>query len=89
MVDGRMLQQRHSLNRLLQEWGCSWRDLCQPEPWRQLLSTATGMLQSRLGTRSFSCLTIRARDGALLFRIGEIFRCHSGGCSRSLVRDTA
>jgi hypothetical protein len=38
--------------------------------------------------RSFSCLTIRARDGAPLFRIGEIFRCHSGGCSQSLVRDT-
>ena len=38
--------------------------------------------------RSFSCLTIRARDGAPLFRVGEIFRCHSGGYSQSLVRDT-
>ena len=81
-----MLQQCHSLNRLLQELGCSCRDRCQPGPSRQLLSTATWTLQSRL--RSFSCLTIRARDGALLFRVGEIFRCHSGGCSQSLVRDT-
>jgi hypothetical protein len=27
-------------------------------------------------------------DRAPLFRLGEIFRCHSRGCSRSLVRDT-
>ena len=53
-----------------------------------LADTATWTLQSRLDMRSFSCLTIRARDGALLFRVGEIFRCHSGGCSQSLVRDT-
>ena len=77
------------LNRLLQEWGCSWRDRCQPGPSRQLLSTATWTLQSRLDMRSFSCLTIRARDGAPLFRVGEIFRCHSGGCPQSLVRDMA
>lgn len=30
----------------------------------------------------------RAPDRAPLFRLGEIFRCHSRGCSRSLVRDT-
>jgi len=83
-----MLQQCHSLNRLLPEWGCSCRDRCQPGPWRHLLSTATWTLQSRLDMPSFSCLTIRARDGALLFRVSEIFRCHSGGCSQSLVRDT-
>jgi len=83
-----MLQQCHSLNRLLQEWGCSCRDRCQPGPSRHLLSTATWTLQSRLDMRSFSCLTIRACDGALLFRVGEIFRCHFGGCSQSLVRDT-
>jgi hypothetical protein len=41
-----------------------------------------------LDMRSFSCLTIRARDGAPLFRVGEIFHCHSGGCLQSLVRDT-
>src|SRR5438034_257173 len=83
-----MLQQCHSLNRLLQECGCSWPDRCQPGPSRHLLSTATWTLQSRLDMPSFSCLTIRARDGALLFRVSEIFRCHSGGCSQSLVRDT-
>ena len=89
MVEKRMLQRRHSLNGLLQEGGCSCRDRCQPGPSRQLLSTATWTLQSRPDMRSFSCLTIRARHGALLFRVGEIFRCHSGGCSQSLVRDTA
>ena len=83
-----MLQQCHSVNRLLQEWGCSCRDRCQPGLSRQLLSTATWTLQSRPDMRSFSYLTIRARDGAPLFRIGEIFGCHSGGCSQSLVRDT-
>jgi hypothetical protein len=31
---------------------------------------------------------IRARDGAPLFRVGEIFHCHSRGCSQSLLRDT-
>ena len=83
-----MLQRCHSVNCLLQEWGCSCRDRCQPGPSRQLLSTATWTLQSRPDMRSFSYLTIRARDGAPLFRVGEIFRCHSGGCSQSLVRDT-
>ncbi len=29
----------------------------------------------------------RAPDRVPLFRLGEIFRCHSRGCSRSLVRD--
>ena len=81
-----MLQRCHSVNRLLKEWGCSCRDRCQPGPSRQLLSTATWTLQSRLDMRSFSYLTIRARDGAPLFRVGEIFRCHSGGYSQSLVR---
>ena len=83
-----MLRQCHSLNRLLQEWGCSCHDRSQPGPSRHLLSTATWTLQSRLDMHSFSCVTIRAREGALLFRIGEIFHCHSGGCSQSLVRDT-
>jgi hypothetical protein len=83
-----MLQQCHSLNCLLQDCRYSRRDPCQPGPSRQLLNTATWTLQNRLDMRSFSCLTIRARDGALLFRIGEIFDCHSGGCSQPLVRDT-
>jgi hypothetical protein len=83
-----MLQQCHSLSRLLQDCGCSWRDRCRPGRWRQLLSTVTWTLQSRLDMRSFSCLTIRASDGAPPFRVGEIFRCHSGGCSQSLFRDT-
>ena len=83
-----MLQQCRSLNRLLQDCGCLWHDRCQPGPARQLLSTATWTLQTRLDIRSFSCLTIRARDGPPLFRVGEIFRCHSGGRSQSLIRDT-
>jgi hypothetical protein len=82
-----MLQRCRLVNRLLKEWGCSCPDRSQPGPSRQLLNTATWRLQSRPDMRSFSCLTIRARDGALLFRIGEIFHCHSGGCSQSLVRD--
>src|SRR5207344_2823265 len=88
MVEKQMLQRRHSLNRLLQEWGCSCRDRCQPGPSRQLLSTATWTLQSRPDMPSFSYLTIRAHDGALLFRVGEIFRCHSRGDSQSLIRGT-
>src|SRR6478609_3949306 len=83
-----MLQQCHSLNRFLQEWGCSCRHRCQQEHSRRLLNTATWTLPSRLDMRSFSCLTIRARDGALLFRVSDIFHCYSGGCSQSLVRDT-
>ena len=83
-----MLQQCHALNRFLQEWGCSCRHRCQQEHSRRLLSTATWTLPSRLDMRSFSYLTIRARDGALLFRVSDIFHCYSGGCSQSLVRDT-
>src|SRR6476620_3966630 len=83
-----MLQQCHSLNRFLQEWGCSCRHRCQQEHSRRLLSTATWTLPSRLDMRSFSCLTIRALDGALLFSVSDIFHCYSGGCSQSLVRDT-
>src|SRR5207344_731205 len=88
MVEKQMLQRRHSLNRLLQEWGCSCRDRCQPGPSRQLLSTATWTLPSRPDMRSFSYLTIRAHDGALLFRVGEIFRCQCRGDSQSLILDT-
>jgi hypothetical protein len=88
MVDGRMLQRRHLGNCLLKESGCSCRGRSQLGLSRQLLSTATRTLQNRPDMRSFSCLTNRACDGALLFRVGEIFCCHSGGSLQSLVRDT-
>jgi hypothetical protein len=50
-----------------------------------LPKTARWRAQSRLDTHSSSCPKLRARGKARLFRIGEIFPCHSGGRSRSLV----
>jgi hypothetical protein len=57
--------------------------------WGASLATDSKVHASELPPYSLVFMPKVSRaDRAPLFRLGEILRCHSRGCSQSLVRDT-